>query len=278
MKLKVDDLEFNLLVGNLPYNKNKIPIIFLHGFTGNSNDWIFIFDKLPSHFFPVAIDLIGHGESSSPEDQTQYSCGNIIHHLNSIIDQLGFEKLILVGYSMGGRAALSYSIKYPHKIIGAVFESTTAGIEDISEKKSRVEHDFLLSDNIRKNGIEWFIDFWLNLPMFGSIKEVYDINLLKSKRTQNNVVGISNLLAGFSTGLMSCYWDELYYLEFPVLLICGSLDEKYTLISSRMSERIQNVSLKIIEDAGHNTHLEKPELFTKLLFDFINSLKGKNEI
>lgn len=274
MKLEVDGISFNVILNESEDSSSKTPIVFLHGFTGNANDWQFIFNKLPQNYLPVAIDLIGHGETESPNDNSHYTCGAIVYQINSIIEKLNIYKFVIAGYSMGGRAALSYSIKYPHKVIAAIFESTTAGIEDISEKKSRVEHDLLLSDKIKRDGIDWFVDFWLNLPLFSTIKESFDIDDIKNKKTINSVTGLSNSLAGFSTGLMNSYWEELRYLEFPVLLISGSADKKYTSINSKMAELIKKAEYKIIEGAGHNAHLEKPALFTKFVNDFLNSLKG----
>lgn len=277
MKLEIDGIKFNLLLDESSDFENKTPLIFLHGFTGCANDWTFIFNSLPEKYFPVAIDLIGHGETDSPENTSYYTCGAIVHQINSIVTKLGFNKFVIAGYSMGGRAAISYSLKYPHKILAAILESTTAGIENMDEKKERVKHDLLLSDKIKSEGVDWFMNFWLDLPMFGSLKEKFDIDYIKNERIKNNVVGLSNSLAGFSTGLMSCYWDELKYIEFPILLITGKEDKKFTSINRRMTELIQDVRHNIIEDAGHNTHLEKPELFTKFVVDFLNSLKDNND-
>mgnify|MGYP001047551445 CR=1 FL=1 len=274
MKLKIDGINFNIILDESFPVGEKIPVVFLHGFTGCAKDWLFIFNSLPKNYFPIAIDLIGHGDSDSPDNISCYSCGNIIYHLNSIIEKLGIDKFIIAGYSMGGRAAISYSIKYPHKIIAAILESSTAGIDDIEEKKERVKYDLLLSDKIREEGVESFMDFWLELPIFQSLKEKFDVELIKNERAKNNGIGLSNSLAAFSTGLMSSYWEELKYLEFPVLLITGNDDQKFTAINPHMSEAINNVTHKIVENAGHNTHLEKPELFTKLVTDFLNTVKG----
>ena len=274
MNLEIDGQKFNLLLDETSDRHNRIPIVFLHGFTGSAKDWLFIFDSLPKKFFPITIDLIGHGETDSPEDLSMYSCGSIVHQLNTILEKLDIHKFVIVGYSLGGRAALSYSIKYQHKITAAILESTTAGIENITEKKERVEHDLLLADKIKSVGMDWFMKFWLDLPMFHSLKEKFDIDYIRNERSKNNVIGLSNLLAGFSTGLMSSYWQEIKYLEFPVLLIAGSEDQKFTNINRRMGELIPNVDLKIIDNAGHNTHLEKPGLFTKLVLDFLNTLEG----
>jgi len=270
MKLNVNGIKFNVILNESDIN-NKIPIVFLHGFTGSANDWLFIFNQLPQNYYPIAIDLIGHGDSDSPEDNSHYTCGAIVYQINSIISQLKIERFVIVGYSMGGRAAISYSVKYPQKIIAAILESTTPGIEDISKKKCRVEHDLLLSDKIKKEGIDWFIDFWLKLPIFNSLKNKFDIDIIKNEKTKNNVTGLSNSLSGFSTGLMNSYWEEIRLLEFPVLLLSGSTDQKFTSINKRMGELFQNAQHKILDGIGHNTHFENPQLFIKFVTEFLKT-------
>ena len=272
MKLKVDDIHFHLLLNeSVPY-KNKTPIVFLHGFTGRAKDWKFIFNELLKDFYPIAIDLIGHGETDSPVDQKFYTCTAIVHQIDSIISQLNINKFIIAGYSMGGRAALSYCLKHSEKISAAIFESTTAGIEDIVEKKKRVELDLLFSDKIKKDGVEAFIEFWFNTPLFESLKNLLEFEQIKNGRIQNDVTGLSNFLAGFSTGLMMSYWDRLHTLEFPILLISGKLDEKYTKLNQLMHTKFPHSQHQSVTESGHNVHLEKPNVFTKLVLDFLKSI------
>ncbi len=272
MKLDVDGVQFNILLDEFDLNENKTAVIFLHGFTGCADDWQFIFKKLPQKYFAVAIDLIGHGETDSPEDQNHYSCNAIVHHIDSITEQLGIKNFVLVGYSMGGRAALSYALKHSTKLIAAVLESSTAGIQDIALKKDRVEFDLLLSEKIKKEGVKAFTDFWFDMPLFVPLKKLPDFEEIKNKRTINNVTGLSNSLCGFSTGLMPSYWERLNQIQFPVLLISGEFDLKYTEINKSIKTKLPNANHKIIPKSGHNTHLQKPELFTKFVVDFLNSL------
>ena len=193
--------------------------------------------------------------------------------INSIIEQLNIDKFVIAGYSMGGRAALSFSLKNPQKIIAGIFESATAGIEDVEAKKERVEHDFLLADKIKKEGIESFMEFWLSSPMFGKLQSLQNFDDLKTMRNKNSVTGLVNSLAAFSTGLMNSYWNDLYKLEFPALLITGENDEKFTSINKRMVQKLKLAKHQIIPEAGHNTHLEKPELFTNLVLGFLNKIE-----
>ena len=272
MKLKVDDIQFNLLINESDINNEKTPVVFLHGFTGRAADWQFIFDKIPKKFSPIAIDLIGHGETDSPENPDYYSFHAIVHHIDSIISQLDIQKFIIAGYSMGGRAAMVYSLKNPQKIKAAVLESTSPGIEDYRLKKERVELDFLLSDKIKKEGVESFIEYWFNIPLFESLKKHPYFGDEKKLRNQNSSTGLANILSSFSTGLMPSLWGKLPLLEFPILLLNGELDEKYSNIHSEMKNKLPKAIHKSIPECGHNVHLEKPELFTKLVSDFLNTL------
>jgi 2-succinyl-6-hydroxy-2,4-cyclohexadiene-1-carboxylate synthase len=267
MKLKIDDIQFHLLIDEEHLHSNRIPVLFLHGFTGSSYDWNFIFKNLPDKFLPIALDLVGHGQTDSPNNPDEYTCTSIVRHIDSILNHLGIKKIIVAGYSMGGRAALSYSLKHPQKIIAAILESGTAGIEEFEAKKERVEHDLLLAEQIKIEGVESFLEYWLNQPLFNSLQE---IDKLKDNRSRNSVVGLANSLSAFSTGLMNSYWNDLYKLDFPVLLITGGLDEKFTSLNKRMLQLIKNAEHFIVPQTGHNTHLEKPELFTNLVLDFLH--------
>ena len=272
MKLKVDDIEFNLLLNESDLNGNKTPVVFLHGFTGDSTDWQFIFDRLPNTFIPVAIDLIGHGKTDSPKDETHYSCTAIVRQLDSIFSQLNLQRIILAGYSMGGRAALSYCLKHSQRVSAAILESTTAGIEDICMKKERVELDLLFADKIKNEGVESFINFWFDTPLFESLKNLPNFEEVKGKRIGNSVTGLANTLSSFSAGLMMSYWDKLPLLNLPILLISGELDAKYTNINIAMNSKFPNARHTTVSQCGHNVHLEKPELFTKLVVEFLNTV------
>jgi 2-succinyl-6-hydroxy-2,4-cyclohexadiene-1-carboxylate synthase len=55
----------------------------------------------------------------------------------------------------------------------------------------------------------------------------------------------------------------------PVLLIAGELDTKFCKIAQEMHQPIPGSRLEIIGGAGHTVHLEKPEIFDKIVLDFI---------
>jgi 2-succinyl-6-hydroxy-2,4-cyclohexadiene-1-carboxylate synthase len=272
MKIQTDGISLYVEVDETLLNKGLIPALFLHGFTGSSQEWKFILKRIGDGFIPFAVDIIGHGKSDSPDNEQLYTAESISKQIDTIITKLGFTKVIICGYSMGGRAALSYCSNYPDKVMGLILESTTPGIEEEPLRKKRIENDGLLIERIKRDGVEQFCRYWLNLPLFESLKSLpqEEFNNLLDLKSGNNPVGLSNSLKGFGTGTMPALWKGLWTVNFPVLLITGEYDDKFTGINEKVKLLIGNSIHKIIKDCGHNTHLEKPEEFINLVNKYLS--------
>ncbi|MBZ0179968.1 MAG: 2-succinyl-6-hydroxy-2,4-cyclohexadiene-1-carboxylate synthase [Melioribacteraceae bacterium] len=251
-------------------NPQLPPIIFLHGFMGNSTDWNFVAGKLNLNCSLYAIDFIGHGKSSAPDDEKQYTYTSINSHLISVMDKLKLQKAILAGYSMGGRAALGFAIENANRVEALILESTTAGIEDKEERLKRIKSDELTSEKIRKGSLQTFLISWYEADLFKSLNKNFE--LLKNEieiKKKNNHIGISNCVKGFSPGKMPSYWSKLGSIQIPVLQIVGELDNKYVQLNTKMKECLPNSTLKIVLGVSHNTHLEKPQEFTNFVNHFL---------
>lgn len=271
MKISVDSIQLSINFDKPERDLNLIPIFLLHGFTGSGKDWDFLTTKLPAKYFPVAIDIIGHGKSDSPNEKAYYSEDNLVKQLHKVIQYFGYEKNILLGYSLGGRIALSYLLKFPEYIQGLILESSSPGITEAKERILRIANDEKLAESINRIGIEKFVENWINQPFFSSLKNLsrQKFHELYERRILNNPVGISNILTEFSQGKMFPKWNLLEKLSFPILLISGALDKKYCEINKRFERMNKNVQIKIVENCGHNVHLEKEEEFINLVNSFL---------
>jgi len=277
MILKIGNLSYNVIL-NLEEITHKIPILFLHGFAGSSNDWNFLIDKLPTGFTPILIDLLGHGKTSSPQSIQEYLEESQVEQLKLIMDELAIHNSILVGYSMGGRLALSFSMRYPNFVRALVLESTSFGLASEIEREERIIHDADLANQIKELPLNDFFDFWYSIPLFESLKKLPSENINNFKQTRinsNNKIGLHNSLLGFSTGKMDYYLDRYNKLENKVLLIAGELDKKFSTISKKADKQNSNSELNLVKDCGHNVHLEKPKEFLKLLNTFLLSVQEK---
>ena len=83
-----------------------------------------------------------------------------------LIKKFTKEKIILAGYSMGGRAALSFAVKHPEMLKGLILESASAGIKEKSLRSERVNSDEQLARYIEAHSLEEFVDFWMNIDLF----------------------------------------------------------------------------------------------------------------
>src|SRR5690606_32763910 len=75
----------------------------------------------------LTYDQRGHGRSFKPE--SGYSPEDYANDLEKILNELGWERIHLVGHSMGGRNALSFASRFPQRVISLV-------IEDISPESN----------------------------------------------------------------------------------------------------------------------------------------------
>jgi 2-succinyl-6-hydroxy-2,4-cyclohexadiene-1-carboxylate synthase len=265
---------------NVIYNENELkkkrPLLFLHGFTGCTNDWEFLCNRLPSDFTPIFIDLVGHGKSSSSNNISEYCPDFQIDLINNLLQKLSLSKTIFVGYSMGGRLALAFAMKYPGKVSALVLESTSFGIEKQTARDERIKADKQLADQIEHSTISEFIEFWMNIPLFESLNKLATSKLdqLKLRKiNSNNSIGLRNSLLGFTTGKMKYFIPYLNEFQTKVLLISGELDVKFSLITKNAHSLFPNSELKIVEECGHNVHFEKPEEFLKLLNVFLLNIR-----
>lgn len=274
MKISFDN--YSLFLNTDYFFPEKPTIIFIHGFTGSSNDWLDIIPQIDDNFSAIAVDLIGHGKSSSPKNSDLYEIESVNAQLKTIIESLKIDKVILAGYSMGGRAALNFANEFPAFVKGLILESTSAGIIDIKERNERYQSDLLLSKRILNEGIEKFVDYWINLPIFSSQKKLPLDKLedVRNKKLNNDPIGLSNSLLGLSTGKMPPLYDKLSNFNFPVLLLAGKLDTKYCDINSKMNSLFPLSELIIVKGAGHNIHLEMPSDFVILVNSFLRTNFG----
>src|SRR5699024_8696333 len=98
------------------------PIVLLHGFTGSSATWTYFVEQWKNDFHVITLDLSGHGKTHARESKTMESFSR---DFNELLSLLNIEKAHLVGYSMGGRTALSFAQYYPEKIESLVLESAS---------------------------------------------------------------------------------------------------------------------------------------------------------
>ena len=223
---------------------------FVHGFTQTGKSWTTAAQAI-GNSINTFVDAPNHGESQG--------ISLTLQETGDELADIAFGK-ILVGYSMGARMALHAAIQHPYAMTGLILVSGTPGIEDDAEREARVQADEELASRIEMIGTSAFIQEWIRQPLFAKSKfsdeEIQD-------RCKNTATSLATSLRTCGTGQQESLWSQLQEIKIPVLLICGTRDEKFVEIAKRMNQMISGSTMRILDKAGHNAHLDQPEDFAQ---------------
>ena len=247
------------------------PLLVLHGFTGDVESMESVSAGLCGDHRVVRLELVGHGRSDSPEDSSLYSMTDCARQVAAAATALRLDKPHLLGYSMGGRAALAAAVARPDLFSSLVLVGATAGIGDARLRDDRIRADGELADRIEREGIDRFVDEWMALPIFASQSRLGEdaLSRARAQRLRNSERGLANSLRGMGAGAQTPLFDELKSVEMPVLLAVGDEDEKFTAIAAALEERLPDARTAIVPDAGHAVHLEAPVEFASIVRRFL---------
>ena len=239
-------------------------IVALHGFTGQGADFETLNACLPPEATLVAPDLPGHGSQRSLRDLAAYS---LPAHLKIISEAATSPQITLLGYSMGGRLALHWAIAHPERIRRLILVGGSPGLATSEERDERRLSDATLAEFIRTRGLEAFFKYWHNQTFFQSMMRLPKERLdpILARRAGNDPEGLSLSLENVGTGTLPSLWHRLKEIRFPVDLVTGEHDVKFTRLAHEMGAHLPKARHSVIEGAGHAVHLEKPADLAMLL-------------
>ena len=235
-----------------------------------SLDWLEITKKIENEYFCILPDLPGHGESMIGNMAAPLDFDSVAMGLLNLMERLQLSSGALIGYSMGARVALYAATKYPERFKALVLEGVNPGLQDDKERDKRLALDRQRASEIEKVGISRYIENWYEADLFRTLKRHPErLNMIKAVRKNNDTAWMAKVLRELSVGRQLSLWDKLDELNMPVLLIAGELDDKYKKIVYRIKDYLKDSQVRLIPEAGHNTHLEEPEQFSKSLKCFL---------
>ena len=243
-------------------------ILALHGFTGCGADFVPLAQTIGGEWH--CPELPGHGPESqldcSPEGTIDCINNALIHHQISVNTQK-----ILLGYSMGARAALLHATHHPDVWDALILISGNPGVENEINRSDRRIADSELAGSIERLGVKKFLEFWQETPLIRSQKVIPTNHraFMQANRLKNTSLGLAKSLRQFGQGSAPNLWPEIGKLAMPILLITGEKDTKYTNIAQRMQKVLPNASHVSILNTSHMPHLEQSDSVEKAIKNFL---------
>ena len=242
-------------------------VLLLHGFTGCAETLEAAAGALrAAGLRTLRVDLVGHGRSDAPDEVSAYGIERCADDLARVLAELGVPRAHVLGYSMGGRAALFLAARHPERVRSLLLIGASAGIAEPQARAARVASDEALARAILAGGVPAFVDRWMAQPLFASQARLGEAALARERRLRlaNRAHGLAGSLRGMGSGAQPPLHEALGAVRCPVLLVAGAEDAKFTAIARDLAGRLPCARVALVERAGHAAHLEQPDAFAAL--------------
>jgi pimeloyl-ACP methyl ester carboxylesterase len=248
------------------------PLLLIHGFNMDWYTWLSNIDALAEHFKVYALDLWGLGLST--REPLDYGYPLFAEQVRLFMEAMELEKVSLAGHSMGGGTVIYFTRHHRHLVEKIVLVGAT-GMPHKQPFRARLfqtrglsEFAFgLKSDFIRRKN---YLDFW-----FHKEELLTDEYFAKAIGFQKIQASTEVLLTILRRDFFHTLKDEIYALaemEVPTLIVWGREDAAVPLKRGQeMHAALKGSRLESFDNAGHLANFEIPELFNRLVIDFLKN-------
>jgi 3-oxoadipate enol-lactonase len=244
------------------------PVVLLHAFPLNSGQWEQQIDDLSGRFRFVVPDLKGFGGSDAPDDASSYSMDDYADSVAGLLDELGLQKVTLVGLSMGGYIAFAFLRRHRDRVDSLVLADTKAEADPPEGKEKRSKQQ----EMVRSEGTSGLIDALTGaLIAEATLNDKPDVVDRLRKLMDNPPAGFVGALEAMKNRPDSS--GELSAIDVPTLVVVGEKDGVTPPDASRtIHEAVSGSEMVVIPSVGHLSNLEAPEDFTAALEKFLSKL------
>ncbi|MBD2092392.1 alpha/beta fold hydrolase [Microcoleus sp. FACHB-1515] len=250
-------------------------IVFIHGIGSAIETWALNVEALAQHHQVYALDLVGSGRSDKP--LTSYSLVALAEFVKGFADEMGLDRLSLIGNSMGGGIALQFALLYPQQIEKLLLVNSLGLGQEVSWSlrlanlplvdrfykptrsstaltlKQAVENQALITD-------EWIDRFHTLLSLSGAPEA-----LIAQIRTNIDWWGVRR-------EVYQPIVDRLSTITAPTLIVWGKQDQILPVAHAQTAmQQLPNASLQLFDPCGHWSHFERAAEFNRLVSEFLTN-------
>lgn len=257
------------------------PLVLIHGAWASHEWWRWQIPELARNYHVISPDVRGHGQSSPL--RSGYSVDELARDVDLLLQSLGIQGAVLVGWSMGGIISVAYGLNYPSKVKALILIAARGHRDPKLKRRIILQYlqarlsllmDFTAPRKYDRSS-EGFPGqkIWLQREAQKMLsprasKEVLDwvMSDMRSNPRENY----------FQVAKRFWKWEaagRLKRIEAPTLIMVGEEDTRTPPRFSRLLHNaIPNSRLVIVEDAGHCLPLEQPERVNREIMKFLEDL------
>lgn len=231
-------------------------LMLLHGLFGALSNFYDILEHFKATH-KVVIPILPLYEM--PIEET--TVGGYVNYVERFVAYKGYDKVIVLGNSLGGHIALIYTLQNMDKVKGVVLTGSSGLFESAMGDSYPKRGDY---DYIKRKAELTFFD-----PKHAS-KELVD-ELFDIVNDRNKVIRV---LATAKSAIRQNLAEEVSKITAPTLLIWGKNDTiTPPFVGEEFHKLIPNSQLLFIDQCGHAPMMEQPEEFNRYLDTFLKEIK-----
>ena len=242
-------------------------MFFVHGMLSSQRQWTPNLAALEGLVRPVLFELWGHGDAPCPESDAAYSVEAVVAEFERARQELGAERIVLCGQSLGAALTLHYAIAHPAHVIAQVFTNSRSALlapEALISPEDRAAR----AQAIERGGAAALA----KLPFHPRHARRL------APQLRNTLVEIADAtdpravarITRFTVPQLSVRAD-LHRIACPTLLVNGRDEKSFQRLRAVAEREIPNCRVADLT-GGHAVNLENPEGFDAAVADFIGAV------
>lgn len=252
-----------------------IPIVFVHEFAGDYRSYELQLRYFGRRYRCVAYNARGYPPSDVPPDAGRYSQDRACDDIWSVLDALKIDKAHIVGFSMGGFAALHFGFKYPLRARSLVIAG--CGYGAAPDKRAQfAEEAETAAAQFENQTMEKAAEGYALGPTRVQFKnkDPRGWREFADQLAQHSTEGAAKTMRGVQKQRPSLFdlVEEMKTLTLPTLVMTGDEDWPCLEPALLMKRTIQSAALIVMPNAGHTVNLEDPCAFNAHLADFFHTV------
>ena len=233
------------------------PLLLSHGYGATSAMFSQNLAALGAGNEVITWDIRGHGGSESPGDSACYSAAAALADMAALLDELGHERAVLGGHSLGGYLSLDFALSFPGRVAGLVLIDTGPGFRNDEAREAWNRRAEGTATRLAEQG----------LAALGSSSELH-------AGGHRDVSGLILAALGTLTQQDAHVLNGLPQITAPALVVVGADDTHFLAAADYMAAKIPAARKVVIPGAGHAPNIDKSELFDLEVRDFLDELQA----
>jgi pimeloyl-ACP methyl ester carboxylesterase len=251
------------------------PLVFVHGLAGCWQNWLENIPHFARSHRVVAVDLAGFGESELPQEDI--SIPGYGRFIDAFLGEIGVERAVVVGNSMGGFISAETAISHPSRVEKLVLVGAAGGptMREWNDRNSaRVRRAARLFQPVVAAGLAR-IESIVRRPRLRKML-LYKVAAHPDRLAPELCYEVAS--GGGKPGFLDAlkalseydFWERIPDIACPTLIVWGRDDEIVPVADAfEYDALIPNARTVIFEDTGHVPMLERPAAFNRVLEDFL---------